>query len=62
MPNWRLIEHREGKRGSLSVIKFYAISDFAALTLPPQNGLLSKAVLMRGEAKYDKVNAGTLHA
>jgi len=32
------------------------------LTLPPQNGLLSKAVLMRGEAKYDKVNAGTLHA
>jgi hypothetical protein len=32
------------------------------LTLPPQNGLLSKAVLMRGEAKYDKVNAGALHA
>jgi hypothetical protein len=25
-----MIEHREGKRGSLSVTKFYVISDFAA--------------------------------
>ena len=34
----------------------------SCVSLPPQNGLLSKAVLMRGEAKNDKVNAGTLHA
>jgi hypothetical protein len=26
----KMIEHREGKRGSLSVTKFYAISDFVA--------------------------------
>jgi hypothetical protein len=30
--------------------------------LPSQNGLLSKAVLMPGEAKYYKVKAGTLRA
>jgi probable HAF family extracellular repeat protein len=41
---------------------FSDLGTIGGVTLPPQNGLLSKAVLMRGEAKYDKVNAGTLHA